>query len=154
MSFLLIFVYRSNCWHMFFKICVLKNFTDFTEKHLCWSLILVKLQTWFAATLLKRDSNTFVFLWNLLNFSEHLFFRTPLNCYVVTIKKPTPVYISKRAFRKFLFFLKILLFQSSIFCSQILQSSGFFLWSEDLLKIITPILLMRNFEVYKKNKQT
>ena len=36
-----------------FKIGVLKTFTG---KHLCWSLILVKLQAWFAATLLKRDS--------------------------------------------------------------------------------------------------
>ena len=32
---------------MFFKIGVLRNFTILTEKHLCWSLFL-----------LKRDSNT------------------------------------------------------------------------------------------------
>ena len=30
---------------MFFKIEVLKNFTMFTGKHLCWSLCLVKLQS-------------------------------------------------------------------------------------------------------------
>ena len=45
-------------WQMFFKIGVLKNFTIFTRKHLCWRLILVKLQPWFTVTLLKRDSNT------------------------------------------------------------------------------------------------
>ena len=43
-SFLLPFVYRSICWQMFFKIGVLKNFAIFSGKHLCWSLILVKLR--------------------------------------------------------------------------------------------------------------
>ena len=38
-----------------------KNFA--TEKHLCWSLFLIKLQAWRSATLWKRDSNTDVFLW-------------------------------------------------------------------------------------------
>ena len=127
MSFLLIFVYRSNCWHMFFKICVLKNFTNFTEKHLCWSLILVKLQTWFAATLLKRDSNTFIFLWNLLNFSEHLFFRTPLNCYVATIKKPTPVYIYlKEHFENFCFSWRYCFFSQAFSVHKYYKVQGFF----------------------------
>ena len=36
---------------MFFKIGVLKNIALFAGKHLCWSLLLIKLQ---AATLLKR----------------------------------------------------------------------------------------------------
>ena len=39
---------------------VLKNFTIFAGKHLCWSLFLIKLQR--PATLLKRDSGTGVFL--------------------------------------------------------------------------------------------
>ena len=43
-SFLLSFAYRSICWQTFFKIGALKNFTNFTGKHLCWSIILVKLQ--------------------------------------------------------------------------------------------------------------
>ena len=37
--------YRSRHSQMFFKIEVLKNFTMFTGKHLCWSLCLVKLQS-------------------------------------------------------------------------------------------------------------
>ena len=37
---------------------VLKNFAIFTGKHLCWSLFLMQL----LSTLLKRDSNTGVFL--------------------------------------------------------------------------------------------
>ena len=42
---------RSSCLQMFFKIEVLKNFAKFTVKHLCWSLILVKLQAWRSSIL-------------------------------------------------------------------------------------------------------
>ena len=42
---------------MLFEIGVLKNFTIFTEKHRCWGLFLIKLET-----LLKRGSKTGVFL--------------------------------------------------------------------------------------------
>ena len=37
-------IYRNSCSHMFFKIGVLENFANFTEKHLCWSLFLIELQ--------------------------------------------------------------------------------------------------------------
>ena len=49
---------------MFFKIEVLKNFANFTGKHLCWSLFLIKFinATLSNATLLKRDSNASIFL--------------------------------------------------------------------------------------------
>ena len=40
---------------MFFKIGAPKNFTNFTEKHLCGSLFLIKLKA-------KKDSHTGVFL--------------------------------------------------------------------------------------------
>ena len=36
--------HRKSCSQMFFKIGVPKNFTNFTEKHQCWSLFLIKLQ--------------------------------------------------------------------------------------------------------------
>ena len=49
---------------MLFKKVVLKNFAHLTEKHLCWSLFLIKMEAWRPATLLKRESNTDVFLWN------------------------------------------------------------------------------------------
>ena len=52
----------------FFKIGVLKNSANFTGKHLCWNLFLIKFQVRRPATLLKRDSNLGVFLWNLWNF--------------------------------------------------------------------------------------
>ena len=55
---------------------VLKNFANFTGKHLCWSLFFKKLQAFRPATLLKRDSYTGVFLWNLRNSEEHLFRKT------------------------------------------------------------------------------
>ena len=69
--------YRSSRSHIFFKIGVLKNLAIFTGKYLCWSLFSIKLQTWRPATLLRRDSNMEVSLWNLRNFYKHLFYRTP-----------------------------------------------------------------------------
>ena len=51
---------------------VLKNFTSFTGKQLCWNLFLINLEVFRPAALLKRDSNTGVFLWNSWNFQEHL----------------------------------------------------------------------------------
>ena len=47
---------------VFCKKSVLKNFANFTEKHQYWSLFLIKLQGCRSATLIKRDSNTDVFL--------------------------------------------------------------------------------------------
>ena len=47
---------------MFFKIDILKNFTNFTGKNLCWSFFLTKLQALRLATLLKTDFNTGVFV--------------------------------------------------------------------------------------------
>ena len=53
---------------------VLKNFANFTEKHLCWNLLLLKLQALQALQLyFKKDSNTGFFLWNLRNFKSIYF---------------------------------------------------------------------------------
>ena len=52
---------------------VLKTFAIFTRKHLCQGLFLIKLQAFKPVNLLKRDSNTSVFLQLLRNFLEHLF---------------------------------------------------------------------------------
>ena len=57
--------FRSNNRKCSAKKSILKNFPNFTGKHLCWSLFLINLQTFKPATLLKRDSNTSVFMWNL-----------------------------------------------------------------------------------------
>ena len=46
---------------MFCKKGLLKNSTNFTGKHLSWSLFLIKLQAFSIATLLKRDSSKSVF---------------------------------------------------------------------------------------------
>ena len=50
--------YRSSRSQIFFKIGILKNFANFTRKHLYWSLFLIKLQIWRLANLLRRDFNT------------------------------------------------------------------------------------------------
>ena len=47
---------------------ILRKFANFTGEQLCWSLFLIELVTFRLATLLKRDSNTDVFLWNLRDF--------------------------------------------------------------------------------------
>ena len=36
---------RSSRWHMFFKIGAIVNFVNFTGKHLCWILFLIKFKT-------------------------------------------------------------------------------------------------------------
>ena len=41
---------------------VLKDFANFAQKQLCWSLFLIKLHASRPASLLKGDSNTIVFL--------------------------------------------------------------------------------------------
>ena len=51
-------LFRSSHRRCFIKKAVLKNFTIFSWKHLCWGLILIKLQGFSSATLSKRDSNT------------------------------------------------------------------------------------------------
>ena len=56
---------------MFCDKSVRKNFANISKQHLCWSL--------FLTTLLKTSSSKYVFLWNLRNFSEDLFWRTTAN---------------------------------------------------------------------------
>ena len=70
--------YRRSCSQMFFKITVLKNFKIFTGKHLCWSLFLIKFQSWWPATLLKRNSNTGVFCEYCKILKISSFSRTPM----------------------------------------------------------------------------
>ena len=74
---------RRSRSQMFFKINILRNFVNFIAKHpVCRSLIFKKLQAWRTATLLKGDSNTGVFLWNLRNFYEQLFLQnTSSGCF-------------------------------------------------------------------------
>ena len=50
--------YRIIHSQMFFKIVVLKNFSTFTGKHLCWNLYWIRLQAFRPAAISKRDSNT------------------------------------------------------------------------------------------------
>ena len=53
---------RSSHRRSSIKKTVLKNFTIFTGKRLCSSLLLIRLQAFRPAASLKRDSNTGVFL--------------------------------------------------------------------------------------------
>ena len=61
---------------VFYKKAVLKNLAMFTTRKQLWcSLFLSKLHTLRPVALLKRGSNTGVFLWILQNLQEHLFWR-------------------------------------------------------------------------------
>ena len=75
-SFFIIF--RSRHTQMFFKTGVSRNVATFTEKHLCWSLFLIKLQVLWPATSFqprpKSDFSTIVSLRILWNFYETAFF--------------------------------------------------------------------------------
>ena len=53
---------------LFCKKDILRNFGNFTEKHLCRSLFLIELLVFRHTVLSKIVSNTDVFLWNLQNF--------------------------------------------------------------------------------------
>ena len=68
-----IYIDRSSCSQMLFKIVVLKNFAIFKGKHIWWSLFLIKLQIFRPETLLKRDFDRGVFLWILRNFKKSFF---------------------------------------------------------------------------------
>ena len=60
---------QKQHWSWSAKKVVLKIFASFTGKHLCWNLFKNLFR---PATLLKRDSNTDVFLRNLQNLEERL----------------------------------------------------------------------------------
>ena len=60
--------YRSSRSQIFFKIGALKNFANFTGKHLCWSLFLIKLRILKLTNLLRRNSNTGAVRKKLQNF--------------------------------------------------------------------------------------
>ena len=71
-------IYRSSLLQVFFKIGVLKNFTTFKEKHLCWSLFLIKLQAW-RPTLYQKEILTQVFSYKYCKIVKNSFlYRTPL----------------------------------------------------------------------------
>ena len=62
------FIITSSRLQMFFKLCVLKNFIFFTGNHLCWSLFLIKLQTFRRAALLRKRLQHKCFLVNIAKF--------------------------------------------------------------------------------------
>ena len=58
----------------FLKKVVLKNFANFTGKHVRWSPFLIKRHDFWFATLLKRDSDTDVFLREHLDIFKNAYF--------------------------------------------------------------------------------
>ena len=54
--------FHRGSTQMFFKRGVLKNFTIFIGKHLCWGILFNKVAGLKACNFIKRDSDTGVFL--------------------------------------------------------------------------------------------
>ena len=79
-------ILRSSHLHMFFKTGVLKNFTIFTVKHLCWSLFLITFRPggrYFPGNVAKFLRTTFFIehLWSLrLNINISRRYNTKLKC--------------------------------------------------------------------------
>ena len=127
------------------KKSVLKNLANFTEKHLCWSLFLIKLQAFRPVTLLKKVSNTSVCLWNLWSYKEHLFWRTSANdCFSIATFTISPTNFSQRSgckrFDAYSFFILWVFFTFQIWSLfdlsdlltkkvlEVFEVSDFFLW--------------------------
>ena len=75
--------HRKSCSQMFFKIGVPKNFTNFTEKHQCWSLFFNKAAGRRFVTLFKRASNADLFSCEICDTFKNNYFRRTLPVAVV-----------------------------------------------------------------------
>ena len=73
---------RSSRRRCSVKKGVLKNCAG---KHLCWSLFLIKLQAFRPATLLKRDSNTSGFLYEIDEILQNTYFEEHLRMAVFVL---------------------------------------------------------------------
>ena len=87
-----------------------RNFAVFTGKLLSWSLFLI-----------KRDSNTRLFLWILQDFSENLFWKTSAN----------------NCFYELLLTFCIFKNSTSLFCYYFLDLLDYYLWIKN--GVITPL---------------
>ena len=77
---------------MFFKIGVLKNFANFTGKHLCCSLFLITLKAWRPVQLHQRETPTQMFSCEICeSFKNAFFYRTPPVAPSVTLDIYIPV---------------------------------------------------------------
>ena len=114
--FLVVTYFRTSHHSCTMKKVVFKNFAIFTGKHLCLSIFLNKVAIR-PVTLLKRDSNTIVFLWILRTknkyFEEHLlwnatviflFFRTTKRGCFTLLSYLSALFVFVSYIFRFLFF--------------------------------------------------
>ena len=73
----LLSLFRSSHRKCSVKKSVLKNFTNFTGKHLCWSLFLISLQVFGPATLLKYTP-TLMFSYEICKTFKNTYFEKHL----------------------------------------------------------------------------
>ena len=71
------YLHRSSCLQKFFRVGVLKIFSNFTGKHLCWTFLFLKLQTW-GLQLYQIETPIQVFSCKICKIFKNIFFyRTP-----------------------------------------------------------------------------
>ena len=63
---------------MVLKIGIFKNFTNFIEKHLCWSLFLINLQAWGLQIYQKKTPTQVLSIETCESFKNTFSYRTPL----------------------------------------------------------------------------
>ena len=87
--------------HMFFKIGALKNFANFTGKHLCWSLFLVKFLTNFI-----KDTPTQEFSCEIWKNFKNTFSTEHLQWLLLSKETPTQVFACEicEIFKNFFFY--------------------------------------------------
>ena len=101
-------IYKISLWNEtvrqitdeFCKKGVLRSFTKFTWKHLCWSLFLNKVSGIRPQTPLKRDSNRGVFRWILWNVLRTPFLQNPSGSCFFIKDLFLSIFCNKKSFKK------------------------------------------------------
>ena len=121
---------------MFCKKGVLENFSNFIGKHLCWSLLLMKLQAskLTIKTPERRRHHSGIFIANFVTCNV-IKKRLQHRCFPVKVTKflTTPILKKFKKFRDYLFMIKKFIFTFYVFIT------GLFFWN--LMEKEVPILI-------------
>ena len=109
-------LFRSSDRRCFIKKAVLKNFAMFTWKRLCWSLCLIRLQTFRSVTLLNRDSGVFMWLLRNIYFEELL--RTAASVYSEDLLKCKNCIIKNMLSESFWVYKEKCIYKKNLICKE------------------------------------
>ena len=109
-------LFRSSHQRCFIKKAVLKNFATFTWKHMCWSLCLIKLQTFRPVTPTQVFSCDYCEIFKNSYFEEHL--RTAASVYSEDLLKYKNCVIKICFQRVFEFIKKNVIYKKNFICKE------------------------------------